>query len=166
MGPWVNRDGYPLRFGHASSLHAPSERDGAVSVAAQAPRTRCWTLRRCAAESTHSVASSSSTTRCFACSRPWRHMYDSFARPTPPVLTKLDSNSKVLVSNPFRIRQVCNAAGQSFEEAKQEFVAEKQPMARYTRPEDIGALAVFLAGDAAATITGASYSIDGGWTAQ
>ncbi len=35
-----------------------------------------------------------------------------------------------------------------------------------TQPEDIGALAVFLAGDAAATITGASYSIDGGWTAQ
>ena len=29
-----------------------------------------------------------------------------------------------------------------------------------------GSLAVFLAGDAAATITGASYSIDGGWTAQ
>ena len=27
-------------------------------------------------------------------------------------------------------------------------------------------LAVFLAGDAADTITGASYSIDGGWTAQ
>jgi 3-hydroxybutyrate dehydrogenase len=34
-----------------------------------------------------------------------------------------------------------------------------------TRPEDTGALAVFLVGDAAATITGASYSIDG-WTAQ
>ncbi len=59
-----------------------------------------------------------------------------------------------------------NAAGQSFDEAKQEFVAEKQPMARYTSPEDIGALAVFRAGDAAANITGASYSIDGGWTAQ
>jgi 3-hydroxybutyrate dehydrogenase len=25
---------------------------------------------------------------------------------------------------------------------------------------------VFLAGDSAATITGSSYSIDGGWTAQ
>jgi 3-hydroxybutyrate dehydrogenase len=59
-----------------------------------------------------------------------------------------------------------NAAGKSFDEFKQEFVAEKQPMARYTRPEDVGALAVFLAGDAAATITGSCYSIDGGWTAQ
>jgi 3-hydroxybutyrate dehydrogenase len=73
------------------------------------------------------------------------------------------------VMTPLVAQQVqarANAAGQSFEVAEQEFVAEKQPMARYTRPEDIGALAVFLAGDAAATITGACYSIDGGWTAQ
>ena len=45
-------------------------------------------------------------------------------------------------------------------------VAEKQPMLQYTTPENIGALAVFLSGDAAATITGSAYSIDGGWTAQ
>jgi 3-hydroxybutyrate dehydrogenase len=73
------------------------------------------------------------------------------------------------VMTPLVAQQVearANATGQSFDEAKQQFVAEKQPMARYTRPEDIGALAVFLSGDAAATITGASYSIDGGWTAQ
>ncbi|WAC93270.1 3-hydroxybutyrate dehydrogenase [Mycobacterium sp. Aquia_213] len=65
-----------------------------------------------------------------------------------------------------QIEAFANTTGKSFEEAKQEFVAEKQPMARFTRPEDVGALAVFLAGEAAATITGASYSIDGGWTAQ
>lgn len=73
------------------------------------------------------------------------------------------------VMTPLVAQQVearANAAGQSFDEAKQEFVAEKQPLARYTSPEDIGALAVFLAGDAAATITGSCYSIDGGWTAQ
>jgi len=73
------------------------------------------------------------------------------------------------VMTPLVAQQVearANAAGKSFEEATQEFVAEKQPMARWTRPEDIGALAVFLAGDAATTITGACYSIDGGWTAQ
>jgi 3-hydroxybutyrate dehydrogenase len=73
------------------------------------------------------------------------------------------------VMTPLIAQQVevfANAAGKSFDEAKQEFVADKQPMARFTRPEDIGALAVFLAGDAAATITGASYSVDGGWTAQ
>jgi len=73
------------------------------------------------------------------------------------------------VMTPLVAQQVearAKSAGKPFEEAKQEFVAEKQPMARYTQPEEIGALAVFLAGDAAATITGASYSIDGGWTAQ
>jgi 3-hydroxybutyrate dehydrogenase len=56
--------------------------------------------------------------------------------------------------------------GQSFDEAKVALVSEKQPMHEYTRPENIGALAVFLASDSAATITGSAYSIDGGWTAQ
>jgi 3-hydroxybutyrate dehydrogenase len=58
------------------------------------------------------------------------------------------------------------AAGKAFDEAKRELVAEKQPMLEYTSPDNIGALAVFLASEAAATITGAAYSIDGGWTAQ
>lgn len=56
--------------------------------------------------------------------------------------------------------------GQSFEEAKVALVSEKQPMHDFSKPESIGALAVFLASDAAATITGSAYSIDGGWTAQ
>ncbi|HYZ22532.1 MAG TPA: 3-hydroxybutyrate dehydrogenase [Rhodopila sp.] len=45
-------------------------------------------------------------------------------------------------------------------------VAEKQPMQRFTTPEQIGGLAVFLCSDAAATMTGVPLSIDGGWTAQ
>ncbi len=40
------------------------------------------------------------------------------------------------------------------------------PLAALQVEARAGALAVFLAGDAAATITGASYSIDGGRTAQ
>jgi 3-hydroxybutyrate dehydrogenase len=52
------------------------------------------------------------------------------------------------------------------EKAKEDLVREKQPMLSYTSPEQIGALAVFLCGDDAATITGAALSIDGGWTAQ
>lgn len=58
------------------------------------------------------------------------------------------------------------ASGQSNEEAKVALVSEKQPMHEFTKPENIGALAVFLASDAAATMTGSAYSIDGGWTAQ
>ena len=65
-----------------------------------------------------------------------------------------------------QIETRAKAAGQTFEEAKRTLIAEKQPMQQYTTPENIGALAVFLAGDAAATITGSAYSIDGGWIAQ
>ncbi len=58
------------------------------------------------------------------------------------------------------------SAGQTDEQAKVALVSEKQPMHQFSSPDNIGALAVFLASDAAATITGSSYSIDGGWTAQ
>ena len=45
------------------------------------------------------------------------------------------------------------------------FLTDKQPMAAFSTPEQIGALAVFLCSDAARTMTGAPVSIDGGWTA-
>jgi 3-hydroxybutyrate dehydrogenase len=56
--------------------------------------------------------------------------------------------------------------GISNDEAKVALISEKQPMHEFTKPENIGALAVFLASDAAASITGSAYSIDGGWVAQ
>jgi 3-hydroxybutyrate dehydrogenase len=58
------------------------------------------------------------------------------------------------------------ASGKTVREAEIALLSEKQPMHQFTRPESIGALAVFLASDAAATITGSAYSIDGGWVAQ
>ena len=48
----------------------------------------------------------------------------------------------------------------------QEFLTEKQPLAEFTTPEQIGAFVVFLSSDAARTITGAPLSIDGGWLAR
>jgi len=65
-----------------------------------------------------------------------------------------------------QIEARAKAEGKSVEQAKNDLLAEKQPMLQFSTPESIGALAVFLAGDAAATITGSTYSIDGGWTAQ
>ena len=50
--------------------------------------------------------------------------------------------------------------------AKRELLGEKQPSMEFVTPEQLGALAVFLCGDAAAQIRGASYVVDGGWTAQ
>ena len=58
------------------------------------------------------------------------------------------------------------AQGISNEQAKVDLVSEKQPMHEFTKPESIGALALFLTSDAAASITGSAYSIDGGWVAQ
>jgi 3-hydroxybutyrate dehydrogenase len=52
------------------------------------------------------------------------------------------------------------------EQAKLELVSEKQPSKEFVTPEQIGDLAAFLCSDAAAQIRGASFSIDGGWTAQ
>jgi 3-hydroxybutyrate dehydrogenase len=69
-----------------------------------------------------------------------------------------------LVEQQIEVR--AKAAGRTFEQEKAPFLSEKQPMHEFTKPESIGALAVFLCSDAAATMTGAAYSIDGGWVAQ
>ena len=52
------------------------------------------------------------------------------------------------------------------EEAINNVILERQPSKAFVKIDEIAALAVFLAGDLAASITGAAYSIDGGWTAQ
>jgi 3-hydroxybutyrate dehydrogenase len=41
-----------------------------------------------------------------------------------------------------------------------------QPTKKFVGLDEIGALTVFLTGDTARSITGATISIDGGWTAQ
>ena len=58
------------------------------------------------------------------------------------------------------------AEGVTPEAAKNALVGEKQPELEFVTVEQLAALAVFLAGDAAALIRGASYVMDGGWTAQ
>jgi len=45
-------------------------------------------------------------------------------------------------------------------------ILERQPSKAFVRVEEVSALAVFLCSEAAASITGASLSVDGGWTAQ
>jgi 3-hydroxybutyrate dehydrogenase len=58
------------------------------------------------------------------------------------------------------------ATGKGARETEIALLSEKQPMHQFSKPEGIGALAVFLSSDAASTITGSAYSIDGGWVAQ
>jgi 3-hydroxybutyrate dehydrogenase len=64
-----------------------------------------------------------------------------------------------------QIEARAQARGRTVEAEREALLAEKQPMPRFTSPEQIAALCVFLCSEAAATMTGAPLSIDGGWTA-
>jgi 3-hydroxybutyrate dehydrogenase len=65
-----------------------------------------------------------------------------------------------------QIEARAKAASIPVEQASEDMLREKQPMLRFTTPEKIGDLAVFLCSEAASTMTGAALSIDGGWVAQ
>jgi 3-hydroxybutyrate dehydrogenase len=45
-------------------------------------------------------------------------------------------------------------------------ILEPQPNKRFVKIEEVAALALYLASDAAVAVTGAAFSIDGGWTAR
>jgi 3-hydroxybutyrate dehydrogenase len=65
-----------------------------------------------------------------------------------------------------QITAMAASQGVSQDAAARELLSEKQPSLEFVTPEQLGGTAVFLASDAAAQITGASISVDGGWTAR
>src|SRR5581483_8754588 len=52
------------------------------------------------------------------------------------------------------------------EEVIRKVILERQPSKEFVKIEEVAALAVFLTGEAGASITGAALPIDGGWVAQ
>jgi len=60
-----------------------------------------------------------------------------------------------------RIKDRSQATGKSMSEVERGFI-ERQPMGRLGKPEEVAALAVFLASDEASYITGQPHLVDGG----
>jgi 3-hydroxybutyrate dehydrogenase len=65
-----------------------------------------------------------------------------------------------------QIDDQAKAHGISREQVVRDVLLAQQPNKRFATVEELGALAVFLASDAAASITGIALPVDGGWTAH
>ena len=69
-----------------------------------------------------------------------------------------------LVEN--QIPDTMAARGLTREQVMNDVLLAAQPTKRFVTPEEVAALALFLCGEDARSITGANLSMDGGWTAQ
>jgi 3-hydroxybutyrate dehydrogenase len=65
-----------------------------------------------------------------------------------------------------QIADQCKVHNKSRDDVIREVLLAPQPTRRFVTVEEIGALAAFLAGDAARSITGTALSVDGGWIAR
>jgi 3-hydroxybutyrate dehydrogenase len=65
-----------------------------------------------------------------------------------------------------QIEGQAKAHGIAREQVIREVLLAQQPNKRFATVDELGAFAVFLASDAAASITGTSIAVDGGWTAH
>jgi 3-hydroxybutyrate dehydrogenase len=65
-----------------------------------------------------------------------------------------------------QIPDTAKARGISEDEVKRNVLLAAQPTKQFVTVEQVAALSLFLAGDDAASITGAIIPIEGGWTAQ
>ena len=73
------------------------------------------------------------------------------------------------VRTPLVEKQIADQAathGIPEDEVVEKIMLTRSAIKSLIEPADVGALASFLAGDAAGMVTGASYEMDGGWTAQ
>jgi 3-hydroxybutyrate dehydrogenase len=52
------------------------------------------------------------------------------------------------------------------DEVVEKVLLEHMAVKRLVEPDEVAELAVFLCGPASASITGASFTVDGGWTAH
>ena len=65
-----------------------------------------------------------------------------------------------------QIDDLARQHGISVEQATRDLILAPQPTKQFVTVEQVAAMAVFLASEAGAQVNGASFSIDGGWTAR
>jgi 3-hydroxybutyrate dehydrogenase len=65
-----------------------------------------------------------------------------------------------------QIPETMQARGMTREQVMHDVLLAAQPTKQFVTVDEVAALALFLCGDAAAQITGANLSMDGGWTAE
>ena len=65
-----------------------------------------------------------------------------------------------------QIPDTMKARGMTREQVINDVLLAKQPTKKFVQPEEVGALAAFLCRPEAGNVTGANWSIDGGWTAE
>lgn len=65
-----------------------------------------------------------------------------------------------------QIPDTMKARGLTREQVINDVLLAKQPTKKFVQPEEVGALAAFLCRPEAGNVTGANWSIDGGWTAE
>jgi 3-hydroxybutyrate dehydrogenase len=65
-----------------------------------------------------------------------------------------------------QVKDQAKAHGMSEEEVVQRVILASQPNKRFVETGQLADLTLFLCSDAAASLTGASLPLDGGWTAR
>ena len=65
-----------------------------------------------------------------------------------------------------QVADTAKARGISEEQVKQDVMLKAQPTKKFVTVEEVAAVAVFLCSDGAASITGTTLPVEGGWTAQ
>ena len=69
-----------------------------------------------------------------------------------------------LVEN--QIPDTMKARGLTYDQVVNDVLLDKQPQKRFVEVDQLAGLALYLCSDSASAITGATLSMDGGWTAQ
>lgn len=65
-----------------------------------------------------------------------------------------------------QVADQARAHGIGTDEVLERIMLTKAAVRRLIEPEEVAGLVAFLVSDEAAMVTGASYTMDGGWTAQ